>query len=204
MAKHIGALNESIFMKKTIILLIFLFVFFLGGHSVRIITGFDIARWYLDADLVLICHVKKIDTYTVSKHDSLVDDGFHLRYSTLREQYHISIDSIIKASQFIDEKMDTILTPNFSTSFVREKKEFTGFDSKGDSIFLCQLDMSEDYNDDGYFRLKSLGKYLVILQKTEIGYVINYQSECDSITLNLIRDVRLKGEDYFQKPDINE
>ena len=191
-------------MKKIVIVLILIFVFFLGGHSARIITGLDIARWYLDADLVLICHVKKIDTCTVNKHDTLVDNGFHLRYSTLREQYHISVDSIIKANQFIDEKMDTILTPNFSTSFVREKKEFAGLDSKGDSIFRGHIEMSEDYNDDGYFRLKSLGKYLVILQKTEIGYVINYQSECDSITLNLIRDVKLKGEDYFPKPNINE
>ena len=191
-------------MKKTIIVLIFIFVFFLGGHSARIITGFDIARWYLDADLVLICHVKKIDTCTIKKHDSLVDNGFHLRYDVLREKYHISIDSIIKATQFIDEQMDTILTPDFSSSFVQEKKDFTGFDSKGDSIFLWQLEMSEDYNDDGYFRLKSKGKYLVILQKSENGYVINYQSACDSITLNLIKDIKLKGEDYFPKPNMNE
>ena len=191
-------------MKKTIIVLIFIFVFFLGGHSARIITGFDLARWYLDADLVLICHVKKIDTCTIKKHDSLVDNGFHLRYDVLREKYHISIDSIIKATQFIDEQMDTILTPDFSSSFVQEKKDFTGFDSKGDSIFLWQLEMSEDYNDDGYFRLKSKGKYLVILQKSENGYVINYQSACDSITLNLIKDIKLKGEDYFPKPNMNE
>ena len=174
-----------------------MFVFCNSGHAVRIITSFDIARWYLEADLVLICNVTHADTITISKHDTLVEDGFRLRYDILREKYHLSIDSIIKGEQLIDGTMDSIFTPYFSTQSIYEKKEFKGLDSNGDSIFYMTLKMFSDYNDDGYFRIKSKEKQLVILRKTEIGYVIDYDTECDSWILDIIQEVKLKGEDYF-------
>ena len=186
-------------MKKLISVVILFFVFILSCQAVRIINGFEIAGWYLNADLVLICNVKQIDTLTISRHDSLSADGFHIRYNLIREKYQISIDSIIKGGEYINDKMDTIFTPVFCSNYsnMREKKEFTGFDSKGDSVFLYTAEFSTDYNYDSYFRLKSQGKFLVILRKTEIGYVIDYQSECNSWILDMIKEVKEKGEDYF-------
>jgi len=184
-------------MKKLISILILLFVFCNYGQAVRIISNFDIARWYLDADLVLICNVTHTDTITISKHDTLVEDGYHLRYDILREKYNLSIDSIIKGEQLIDGTMDSVFTPYFTTQSIYEKKEFKGLDSNGDSIFYVTFKMYSDYNDDGYFRIKSKEKRLVILRKSEIGYVIDYVQECDSSILALIKDVKMKGEDYF-------
>jgi len=186
-------------MKKLISIFILLFVFCNYGQAARIITSFDIARWYLDADLVLICNVTHTDTNTISKHDTLVEDGYHLRYDILREKYNLSIDSIIKGEQLIDRTMDSIYTPDFMSNYskLRWKKEFTGFDSKGDSIFYVTFKMYSDYNDDGYFRIKSKEKHLVILRKTEIGYVIDFDTECDSWILDIIQEVKLKGDDYF-------
>ena len=180
-------------MKKLIIAIILTFVFYNSGHSTRIITNFDIARWYLDADVVLICNVNQTDTLTVAKFDSLLADGFHLRYDVLREKYHCSVDSILKGEQ----TTDTIFTPEFSSSSRREKKEFTGFNAEGDSTFLLTVQYNTDFNDDSWFRIKSAEKRLVILRESEIGYVIDYQSKCDSSLLNLIQQVELKGEDYF-------
>ena len=174
-----------------------MFVFCNYGQAARIITSFDIARWYLDADLVLICNVTHTDTIKISTHNTMLDNGFHLRYDILKEKYQISIDSIIKGEQLMDGTMEPIFTPNFSTQTIQEKKEFMGFDSKGDSVFQYQIKMSEDFNDDSYFRIKSLEKHLIILRKTEIGYVIDYVSECDASTLALIKEVKMKGEDYF-------
>lgn len=174
-----------------------MFVFCQSGQSVRIITSFDIARWYLDSDLVLICNIKQTNTVTISKHDSLGTDGFRVLYDILREKYQLSIDSIIKGGEFINGTMDTIFTPVFSTTPMRIKTEFTGLDSKGDSVFIAYIEINETCSDDSYFRIKSQEKHLVILRKTEIGYVIDYETECNDITLNLIKEVKLKGEDYF-------
>lgn len=57
-------------MKKLIGVLILLLVFCYSGQAVRIISDFDISRWYLDADLVLICTVDETNTLTIEKIDS--------------------------------------------------------------------------------------------------------------------------------------
>jgi hypothetical protein len=188
-------------MKKFISIVILFFAFCLSGQSARIITSFDIARWYLDADLVLICNVKQSDTFILGKHDSLLADGFHLTYDIVREKYQLAIDSIIKGGQYIGERMDTIFTPDFSTNYLKTRdlgKEFTGLNANGDSVFLYSIEIIDDNCcDDAYFRIKDQEKYLVILRKTEIGYVIDYQTKCASWILELIQEVKAKGEDYF-------
>ena len=200
-ARLIYTLHKLRIMKKLISVVILIFAFSISGQCVRIITNFDIARWYLDADLVLICNVKQIDTLTISRYDSLFADGFNIRYNIVREKYQISIDSIIKGGELISGKMDTIFTPDFFANYSRTRtfgKEFIGLDSKGDSIFLMHIELfGNDCYDDSYFRIKSQEKHLVILRKTEIGYVIDYDTECDSTTLSLIQEVKMKGEDYF-------
>ena len=189
-------------MKKIISLIILIFIFPPQGFSVRCITGLDIARWYLDSDLVLICSVNKIETIIISEHDSLVEDGYHLKYKTIREKYTTSTDSIIKGEKRIDNKMDSIFTPAFSTSAIREKKEFDGFDTKGDSTFLNHLQISDNFNDYSYFRIPSLfAKYLMILRKTKIGYEIEYVNNCETWLLDLIKEVKSKGENYFPFPN---
>jgi hypothetical protein len=193
-------------MKKLLSVVILIFAFSFSGKCVRIITDSDIARWYLDADLVLICNVVHTDTTTVSKVDSLVADNYHLTYDIIREKYQLSIDSIIKGEQFIDGTMDTIFTPDFSTTAIRKKEVFVGFDANGDSIIQYWMGISIccGCGDDNYFRIKSQEKHLVILKKTEIGYVIDYDTECDSSILELIQDVKLRGEDYFNLALSNE
>lgn len=184
-------------MKKLISTFIFTLVFFLPGQTCRLINNFDIARWYLDADLVLICDVRQTETINISHFDSLADDGFHIIYDINREKYHISIDSVIKGKQLIDGTMDSIFTPKYSTQVSREKIEFSGLDANGDSIYSVHFESSVSLGDDHYFRINSQEKQLVILRKTSLGYVIDYTSECDEITMNLISEVNKKGEGYF-------
>lgn len=184
-------------MKKLISVIFLTVVLYHSGQSARIITSQDIARWYLDADLVLICNINRTDTLKIAKFDSLQADGFHFRYDILREKYQISVDSILKGEQNLDEMADSIFTPEFSSSSRREKIEFTGFNSNGDSTFLYTIEDYSGYDDYSYFRINSFEKRVVILRKSEIGYVIDYQSKCDSSVLNLLREVELKGENFF-------
>jgi hypothetical protein len=74
---------------KQLLVFILLIISF-PGNSVRIISPFEIARWYLDADLVLICSAQKTDTVLISRFDSLKADGFRLQYDLIREKYRKS------------------------------------------------------------------------------------------------------------------
>jgi hypothetical protein len=121
-ARLIYTLHKLRIMKKLISVFLLIFVFNLFGQAARIITGFDIARWYLDADLVLICDVKETDTLTISRYDSLFADGFNVRYNIIREKYQLSIDSIIKGGELISGTMDTIFTPDFSANYSRTRE----------------------------------------------------------------------------------
>ena len=122
-------------MKKLLSIFILLFLFYYSGQACRLITNFDIARWYLDADLVLIGTLNHMDSVIVSQFDSLVEDGFHIRYDIIHERCHFSIDSVLKDELLIDKTMDTIFSPDFTASYRKEKREFVGMNSNGDSIF---------------------------------------------------------------------
>lgn len=184
-------------MKKLIVLVILVLATCNTGKACRIITNFDIARWYLDADLVLICNVIHTDTILVHHHDSLVTDGFHEIYDVLREKYHLSVDSIIKSNKLTVGTTDTIFTPLFSTDRIQQKIEFRELNENGDSIFIGEVKGFTDFNDYSYFRIRSMEKQLVMLHQTQLGYVIDYRTELDPYIMDLISEVNRKGESYF-------
>jgi len=81
--------------------------------AVRIITNFDIARWYLDSDLVLVCSADKIDTLFLSHYDSYSPDSLRLTYDMIREIYHIYTDSVIKPCDNQNVSIDSIFSQDF-------------------------------------------------------------------------------------------
>lgn len=184
-------------MKKLVALVILVLAICNTGKASRIITNFDIARWYLDADLVLICNVNHTDTLLIHHHDSLVADGFHETYDVIREKYHILVDSILKSKEPITGTIDSIATPPFSTDRIQEKVEFKGLNENGDSIFMGEIKGFFDFNDYNYFRILSKEKQIVILRHTPLGYVIDYTTNADASTMELIKEVNKKGESYF-------
>lgn len=193
MFDHKFFIRPILLIMKKLIFLLFPIFFCFQGNAARDISSFDIARWYLDADLVLVCNVLHTDTVIIQKHDSIDADGYHILYDVIREKYLISVDSVIKGAQLFNANMDSIFTPDFSTPMIRQKAVLN---SEGDT--LHQIISYDDFcHGDSYFRIKSPEKQLVILRKTDIGYVIDYKSYCDSLTMELIQDVKAKGEDYF-------
>jgi hypothetical protein len=184
-------------MKKLIALFILVLAIYNTGKAARIITNFDIARWYLDADLVLIGNVVHTDTILIHHHDSLVADGFHETYDVIREKYHLSVDSILKSKGLIGEKRDSIFTPLFLTDRIQQKIEFKGLNENGDSIFFGTIKGFTDFNDYGYFRIRSTEKQIVLLHQTSFGYVIDFTTKADASMMDLIREVNKKGESYF-------
>ncbi|SHK07746.1 Por secretion system C-terminal sorting domain-containing protein [Tangfeifania diversioriginum] len=185
---------------KTHLNLLFLILFLpVTAFSVRIISQFEIARWYLDADLVIECSVQKTDTIFVSHFDSLKADGFRIQYDRVIEKYHIEIDSVLKSSTDA-ELPDTVFSQEFIINYSEFKiieRIFEGLDENGDSVFSFLSEIrGQQCNDDSYFRMED-GKYAVILSKTDSGYFIDYSTKSDDWILELLAAIEEKGESYF-------
>jgi len=188
-------------MKRLLGVITLFFLFSNSVQSVKEITSFDIARWYLDSDLVIICTVNQIDTITINSYDSLRTDDINVHYDNIREKYSITIDSVIKGGQADISTMDSIFTPVFDINYSKTQqinREFTGYDLNGDSTFLVMVNfINDDYCDDTYFRLSFQTEHLVILTKTISGYIIDYETEINDDILTLLEEVKAKGKSYF-------
>ncbi len=173
--------------------------------AARIITNFDIARWYLDSDLVLICSANKIDTLFLSHHDSYSLDSLRLTYDMIREIYYIDTDSVIKPCDNQHVLIDSICSQDFSINCAKTKQGEDNFIYKlnelgvtiGVDTFKTIMMYNDDYSDNSYFRLEMDKKHLVILSLTPNGYVIDYETELSDWIIELITEVKNKGQAYF-------
>jgi hypothetical protein len=186
-------------MKRHLNLLLLILFLPVAAFSARIISQFEIARWYLDADLVIVCSVQKTDTVFVSRFDSLKTDGFRIQYDRVIEKYHIEINSVLKSSPDA-ELPDTVFSPEFTINFREIKiieRIFERLDENGDSVFSyrTEIRMSPVY-DGRYFRIQN-EKYSVILSKKDSGYVVDYSTKHESGIMKLLAEVEEKGESYF-------
>ncbi|MFC0876407.1 hypothetical protein ACE01N_07415 [Saccharicrinis sp. FJH2] len=191
-------------MKRILIVLVLAFLTVLSAFSVRVFTSFDIAGWFLDADLVLICSVHHIDTIYLSHFDSLANDGMHVRYDLVKERYQIDVDSILKPDKDQLISFDTIFSQEFSINNYegKETKEVLyPFDINGDTIgtdTVGRIEMTMNhYSDDTYFRLQQGEKYVVILSLGQNRYFIDYGIEVNDSILRLIEEAKTKGKSFF-------
>lgn len=191
-------------MKKISIIAFIIIIAALNIKAARVITSLDIAQWYLDSDLVLICETYKIDTLKLGHHDYYTHDSLRLTHDMIREIYHINIDSIIKSTVNQIDQIDSISSQNFSINYAKTKqsdsivykvnnlRDTIGVDTMG---IITMFDT--DYSDNTYFRLEPEKKHVVILSFTQNGYVIDYESELSDWILELISEVDNKGQSYF-------
>jgi len=188
-------------MKRFIALIIFTFLISPQGQPSRIITNVDIAAWYIESDLVIVCHVNQIDTVCISRIDSILEDSIKLKYNIITEKYSVSIDSVLKGKSTRNQNK-MITTPNFRTNYSKTKEEdkkFKGINSKGDSIFEVKFNVWDyDYDDSGYFRLGFNKNYLVILKRKNNSFEILYASVCTKELLALIGEIKIKGQSYIE------
>jgi hypothetical protein len=173
--------------------------------AARIITNIDIARWYLDSDLVLICSSDKIDTLFLSHHDSFSPDSLKLTYDMIREIYYIDTDSVIKSCDNRHILIDSICSQDFSINYSKTKLGEDNYiyrlnelgDTVGIDTLKTMIMYNDDYSDNSYFRLQNNKKHLVILSLTQYGYMIDYETEVSDWILDLIAEVKNKGQAYI-------
>lgn len=192
-------------MKRYLIISFIIILTLCNLKAARIITSFDIARWYLDSDLVLICSTNKIDTLFLKHHEFHSYDSLLLTYDMIREIYHINTDSIIKPCGDRHLLIDTVCSQDFSINYSKTKQGEDEYiyklndygDTVGVDTFKTMIMYSDDYSDNSYFRLEKDKKHLVILSLRQHGYMIDYETEISDSILELIAEVKIKGQAYF-------
>ena len=185
--------------RSCIILFYLIFQLLPVQGQVRIIEVSEIARWYLDADLVVISSLIEKESIHTRSTDRESSGGYSIKCNYWRDQYLVIIDSILKGTL----KLDTIaiITPEYFDCYKYKITENTGFDvsATGDTTFYSTSEMMPDTSELGYyFRLGAESKNIIFLkcvQNTyEIFYVMRGVNERD---LKFIKKVELKGESIF-------
>ena len=176
-------------------------------NAAREITSFHIARWYLDSDLVLICHANKIDTILINHHDSLTNHQSRITYDLVKEAYSITVDSVIKSTSRPQKKIRRIYSQKFPINYSNvsaqpEKNPIYRVNNIGDTVGVDTIYILNccgiNFWDSSYYRIDKSEKYLVILSSTPNGYIIDYASTISSdYPLDLIKKVKELGESYF-------
>jgi hypothetical protein len=191
-------------MKRLLIIGITIILLMLNLKAAREITNMDIAHWYLDSDLVLICTTSKTDTIFLKHHESNINDSVRLTYDMIREVYRIDIDSIIKPFDTDSDLIESILSQDFSINYSKSQYSESlvyKVNESGDTIGVDTMGLitmfGVDYSDNSYFRLQNDKQHLVILSLTEQGFVIDYETEISAWILELIAEVADKGQAYI-------
>jgi hypothetical protein len=183
--------------------ILFAFVFiFLPIHGERIITSSDIAKWYLDADLVVVTTLIERQTIPIRSIDTLGAGGYSVKCDFMKDRYMVIIDSTFKGCSSQDTI--TVTTPEYSLNCHKYRiTENSGIEvsETGDTTSLSSVEIIPDNYDSGnYFRLGTETKNIILLNYDREGYeTILVMRGAKDEDLEFLNKVSREGEDYFGK-----
>jgi hypothetical protein len=108
--------------------------------------------------------------------------------------YRVKVDSILKG----DFPDSVIVIQNESFKTYASRTTFYKLDEKGDSMFM--VEKPSETNDIGWNSIPGLGKFILLLKKKDGLDTSILCHSPDEYSLNLYRQVKEKGEDYFKPP----
>lgn len=187
-------------MKKIVAIVLMAFLAHSNAQAERIVTSFDIARWHLNSDCVFVCSVEEIDTVLVSHHDEIVSDSLRSTYDRIREVYHIRIDSTVKVDENMHDAIETIVSPIFTINQSLESSSLALNNERNttrtDTLKTVVL-YNSNQGDTSSFRLQKGKMQVVIVTRTAEGFAIDYATEASAWILDLLAEVKAKGDSYF-------
>jgi hypothetical protein len=205
---HVAIVEPIIVMKLRILhrtqrfpaILICSVLILLPIYGERIIDSFDIARWYLDANLVVISTLIERKTTHVRSIDTASTDGYSFKCDVLKDKYLVVIDSILKGCS--NQDTIAIITPEYSINCCKYKiTENAGImvSATGDTTIMSSVEMIPDNYDSGnYFRLGTETKNIIFLKYDRNGYETIYVMHgVNDEDLQFLNEVEMKGEKYF-------
>lgn len=182
----------------TLFSLVFLF---LPIQAERIITSSDIARWYLDSDLVITSTLIEQQANLVRSIDTSRTDGYSFKCDILKDKYIVVIDSTLKG--FSSRDTIIITTPEYSHNCRKYRiTENSGIEigETGDTIRLSSIEVVPDNCDLGhYYRIGAETKNIILLKSVLEGYeTIFVMQGVKDADLLFLKHVSMKGENYFR------
>ncbi len=174
-------------MKKScfIILLIILLSQILKG--VEIISQQEIARRYLNADLVIIGKVISIKTETIDEKKSIKKDGWAHIDRTLIDIYTVKIDSVLKGSN-----IDSIIIQSKPFPDNEQKRRFQKINNNGDSLFTSVIQVSDNYRG-GSDSIHKTGNYIILIKFENNKNILTLRIDINKSNLHFLRKVKGKG-----------
>ncbi len=185
---------------KSFLFSIFILFIFLPIKGERIITDLDIARWYLDADLAVICTDIERNTIHIRTVDTSGLGDYSYKYDLMKDIYTIVIDSILKGHSNLDTIL--IITPEYSTN--NSKYKISQSDNfkvtpEGDTLHFGNITViPNNYDSFSYLRLGPGNENIVFLKNTGDSFMIIYvMRDVNNERLKFLNDVEKRGEKYF-------
>jgi len=175
-------------MKKLyfVILLIILQLQILQGGE--IITHQEIAKRYLNADLVIIGEVISIKTETIHENKTIKKNGWTHIDRTIIDFYTVKIDSIIKGANKNSKIM--IQSKPFSDNEYKEK--FETINAIGDSLFTAVLGKFYGYRG-GTDIINKIGNFIILIEVENNKNISTLSMKITEDNLNLLQKVKEKG-----------
>lgn len=173
---------------------------FLPIHGERIITSFDIARWYHDADLVIISTLIEQQTILVRSIDTSSTGGYSIKCDFLKDKYIVVLDSTLKGYSCRDTII--ITTPEYSLNCYQYKiteNSLIEISETGDTTRLYSVEvMPDNYDSGNYYRIGTETKNIILLNSDREGYeTIFVMHGVKDEDLEFLKEVSMKGEKYF-------
>lgn len=150
----------------------------------------DLARKYLDADLAIIAEVISFMPATLSKSDSLGEDGWthHRRRDVIA--CRAIVDSVLKGV-YGDSLVEFQSVP-----FVQRSR--SRLVDPTDSMYVMEMGGPVNGYGEVPGLIHKVGCYLLLLQEKEDLYVCTYDGKPDELALMAFAEAEAKGEDYFE------
>lgn len=174
-------------MKKSILIFIFLFCYF-SSISVREISPGDIARWYLDSDLVLLGKVYKVDTVGIRLDTTWLSDNRIFVNTNAFEKYWIQVDSILKGHFIFDSLI--VFTPLTRINCI-------GYYLDNPTESIKRFFINSDYYDDSWYTLSLGDRKIVMLEEKNDSFEVLYQMEINKTNLDFLDTVNVWSTDFW-------
>jgi hypothetical protein len=159
------------------------------GSRVLMWPSDEMARMYLDADLVILGSAISSRTETLRSWDSLGTDGWTYHHKAMSDVYQVAVDSVLKGdcrgSQIV------IHTTQYGGGINRSR--FDKIDGAGRPMYLGELIDTPDEKDS----ISGRGEQIILLDKQDSVYTLTLAVSPDESTLAFYRQVQEKGKAYF-------
>lgn len=159
----------------------------------EIVSPFDAAQRYLNADLVLVGKVISIEVNIIEDSVTQNNDGWQYYHRKLLDIYNVKIDSILKGSY--SDSVIMIQSQPYSEN--EEKSKFANIDSIGDSIFISEISYNNGYRG-GSDLISTPGTYIILLNRIEGRYISILANNFVKNTLMFFRKVQKEGDEFLK------